>query len=158
MRDAEALATLLEMLGRAGFDRADPSLDVAFATIAKWVAVPVEGMSPHDDSDKIAFEATVRAESTAYAPAGAALDFTRQFLHTDEGGEYAGMTQIVISFEYEPSPDLVDIARRAGDTTTAQFWGEPGPGSGRWAERVCADPAFAVARILRPRSVQFAQD
>jgi hypothetical protein len=157
------LSTLQAMLERAGFDKWDPNLQVFWDVYKDFIAMPVDGMDPSRDADMLLFQCALDlGEPAKYHPGPHYIvDFTRQFSHEDEDGEYAGMEQLGCSFYYESDPEFEAVTKpadwnaayRPGD----QFWGAPVDHAHDWIARVEASPNFKAALVHAPRAAQINQ-
>lgn len=99
----EALRTLDRMLADAGFDRERPDPRVVLRVFREFAQVPVACAE-----DLFLFQ-TGTYDFTG--PELFAVDFTRQFSHENEDGEYAGMEQLHCVIYYEPTDELRALTR-----------------------------------------------
>lgn len=101
MKVDDAEARLLEILNSCSFELGSPDPNTAWVAFQKFVLEPVEC-----EDDGILFQIG------CYDFTGEALcyfDFVRQFVITDEDGEYEHMEQIHIQFTCKPTPELMNL-------------------------------------------------
>ena len=145
---------------RPGFDA---DLTVFWEVFQRFVLMPVEGMDPDRDADLLLFQSALSLREPGPHDAGPhyMIDFTRQFSHEDEHGDYAGMEQLGCSFYYDVRSDFEALTKQASWSETYhpgdQFWGAPGERTADWIASVANSPSFQTAVRYPPRAAQIGQ-
>lgn len=106
------------------------------------VAGIVCNVDPAQDGDLLLYE-------TSEKPDVFRLVFTRQFSFTDPDGDYAGMNQMQLQFEFVPSDQTRALAYE-------QTWGETGDAAA-WVTKVERSAPFRVASAAAPDRFAFWQ-
>lgn len=163
MTTETCLAELRRMLADAGFDESAPDLPDLWPIWKAWAAIPVEKMDPEEDEDMLLFECSLDlAASDTYGDGPAFIvGLTRQFIHSDEDGEYVGMEQLGVDFRYPLHDDFQAITTMAhwSDTfgTADSFWGNGAHKAAAWCERVERTRSYDTALRHRPFGVSIGQ-